>query len=153
MQSRRRMRYLRIAVTALSLTACVLLVALWVRSYWWSDWIDRFDKSELQTSVGSSSGTLIYSEIDWSSDPGGHVASHSWTYKVTEAFVPDENHWIDWSIRPGVFRVAISHWLLILPVALIAAAPCLHWRFSLRTLLIATTLVAVVLGMVIYLAR
>ena len=31
------MRYLRIAVTTLSLTACVLLVALWVRSYWWCD--------------------------------------------------------------------------------------------------------------------
>jgi hypothetical protein len=27
--------YLRIAVTALCLTACVLLVALWVRSYTW----------------------------------------------------------------------------------------------------------------------
>jgi hypothetical protein len=31
------LKYLRIAVTALSLTACVLLVALWVRSYWWVD--------------------------------------------------------------------------------------------------------------------
>ena len=28
------LKYLRIAVTALSLTACVLLIALWVRSYW-----------------------------------------------------------------------------------------------------------------------
>jgi hypothetical protein len=28
------LKYLRIAVTALCLTACVLLVALWVRSYW-----------------------------------------------------------------------------------------------------------------------
>jgi hypothetical protein len=28
------LKYLRIAVTALSLTACLLLVALWVRSYW-----------------------------------------------------------------------------------------------------------------------
>ena len=31
------LKYLRIAVTALSLTGCVLLVALWVRSY------SRFD--------------------------------------------------------------------------------------------------------------
>jgi hypothetical protein len=31
------LKYLRIAVTALGLTACVLLVALWVRSYWWVD--------------------------------------------------------------------------------------------------------------------
>ena len=27
------LKYLRIAVTALSLTACVLLIALWLRSY------------------------------------------------------------------------------------------------------------------------
>ena len=31
------LKYLRIAVTALSLTACVLLIALWVRSYY-SQW-------------------------------------------------------------------------------------------------------------------
>jgi hypothetical protein len=31
------LKYLQIAVTAFSLTACVLLVALWVRSYWRSD--------------------------------------------------------------------------------------------------------------------
>jgi hypothetical protein len=32
------LKYLRIALTALSLTACVLFVALLVRSYWWSDY-------------------------------------------------------------------------------------------------------------------
>jgi hypothetical protein len=32
------LKYVRIAVTALSLTACVLLVALWVRSYWHFDY-------------------------------------------------------------------------------------------------------------------
>src|SRR5687768_3812851 len=31
------LKYLRIAVTALCLTACVLLIALWVRSYWYED--------------------------------------------------------------------------------------------------------------------
>src|SRR5688572_8124346 len=37
MERARAFRYLRIAVTALSLTACVLLIALWVRSYTWLD--------------------------------------------------------------------------------------------------------------------
>ncbi len=31
------LKYLPIAVTALCLTACVLLIVLWVRSYWWLD--------------------------------------------------------------------------------------------------------------------
>ena len=34
-----------------------------------------------------------------------------------------------------------------------AAAPWIKWRFSVRTLIIATTLVAVVLGIVVYVAR
>jgi hypothetical protein len=35
------LKYLRIAVTAVSLTVCVLLVALWVRSYWICDVVYR----------------------------------------------------------------------------------------------------------------
>src|SRR5687767_13214300 len=40
MQDSRLTRYLRIAVTALSLTACVLLITLWVRSFWWIDVVE-----------------------------------------------------------------------------------------------------------------
>ena len=36
------LKYLRIAVTALSLTACVLLIALWVRSQNWQDRLTRY---------------------------------------------------------------------------------------------------------------
>ena len=35
------LKYLRIAVTALSLTACVLLIAMWVRSYLRLDILER----------------------------------------------------------------------------------------------------------------
>ena len=30
-------RYLRIAFSVMCGIACVLLIALWVRSYWWAD--------------------------------------------------------------------------------------------------------------------
>ena len=46
------------------------------------------------------------------------------------------------------------HWFSLITVA-IAALPWirqLSWRFNLRTLLIATTLVAVVLGLAVYMA-
>ena len=44
---------------------------------------------------------------------------------------------------------------LLCSIAALAAAPWIRWsrRFSLRTLLIATTLVAVVLGLIVYAAR
>ena len=82
------LKYLRIAVTGLSLTACVFLIALWVRS--WQDYMPR---------------------------PNSHYS----------------------------LEVVASHWILILAFAIFAAMPWI--RFSLRTLLIATTLVAVVLGL------
>ena len=44
-----------------------------------------------------------------------------------------------------------AHWFVIIPIAvlgLISSRPWFRWRFSLRTLLIATTLVAVVLGLI-----
>jgi hypothetical protein len=43
--------------------------------------------------------------------------------------------------------------LIVVLVTAIAAAPWIRWRFSLRTLLIATTLVAVVLGLICYAMR
>jgi hypothetical protein len=46
---------------------------------------------------------------------------------------------------------AVPHWLPLLVAAMLAAAPWFKWRFSLRTLLIATALVAVGLGMVVVL--
>jgi hypothetical protein len=44
-------------------------------------------------------------------------------------------------------------WFLIVLTSALATVPWIRWRFSLRTLLIATTLVAVVLGLIIYAAR
>ena len=46
--------------------------------------------------------------------------------------------------------VCVPFWFLIGLTASMTAAPWLHWRFSLRTMLIATTLVAVVLGLIVY---
>jgi hypothetical protein len=48
-----------------------------------------------------------------------------------------------------------SHWAAVLLMLALTAAPWFPWskRFSLRTLLIATTLVAVVLGLVVWASR
>jgi hypothetical protein len=46
------LHYLRIAVTALSLTACVVLVVLWVRSYWWIDTVAEWQGNPISTMNG-----------------------------------------------------------------------------------------------------
>jgi hypothetical protein len=56
-------------------------------------------------------------------------------------------------IRRGALSVAVPHWFLLLVAATIAAVPWTKWRFSLRTLLIATAVVAVGLGLFVMMLR
>jgi hypothetical protein len=57
------------------------------------------------------------------------------------------------NINSAFFYISVPLWLLFFVTAAIGAIPWLRWRFSLRTLLIATTLLAVALGLVIWAAR
>jgi hypothetical protein len=58
--------------------------------------------------------------------------------------------------RSNSLTLWMPNWLLVLVFATLAAVPWLPWwskRFSLRTLLIATTLIAVILGAIVYAAK
>jgi hypothetical protein len=60
---------------------------------------------------------------------------------------------IRWQNLPPLNLFAIRYWSAVTLSAALAILPWLswlRWRFSLRTLLIATTLIAVVLGLVVY---
>ena len=152
------LRYLRIAVTLLSLTACVLLIALWVRSYWHHDIVRVPVSSNYILEAFQIRGRATFEVFDNSSlvspfrNPGGWMS----------APLKGSPNWADWELRtatwglntPGArgVDVTVPHWFLILVIALLATLtwmPWLPWRFSLRTLLIATTLVAVALGIVV----
>jgi hypothetical protein len=52
-----------------------------------------------------------------------------------------------------MFLIGLSQWALLAAFAVVAAVPWLPARFSLRTLLIVTTLVAVVLGLIVWQVR
>jgi hypothetical protein len=149
---KRCLRYLRIAFSATCLIACVLLTVLWVRSNYWIDQITVpvtqsssigllsvpnafiFELTDARPTVSWDSGTaeewianvLKYQGVTWSDAP---------RFKITER------------------AVRSPYWFLLLLSATFAAVPWLRWRFTLRTLLIATTLVAVVLGFVAWVAR
>jgi hypothetical protein len=138
MQSGNQMlRYLRIAVTGLCLTACVLLIVLWVRGYW------RWDNLDMGADhrITSLSGKLIIDEQfvfsslpDWMASPrSGPLFGSSFELSTFNVG----------GVTPRGTGTAIPNWFLILVSATIAAAPWIRWRFSLRTLLIVTTLVAV----------
>jgi hypothetical protein len=51
---------------------------------------------------------------------------------------------------PSSIGILIPYWLPVLLIGTLSALPWLPWTFSLRTLLIATTLSAVLLGLVVW---
>ena len=76
------------------------------------------------------------------------------TYEMQSGFV-----WESSKLIPGgtlLPQIIVPHWFVAGIFAAFAFVPWLPWwstRFSLRTLLIVTTLVAVVLGLVVWVAR
>lgn len=115
---------------------CLLLVVLWARSYWWHDNFRPW-KHEVWVSFGK---VIIDEKWVLSSE---HVENQSdFDLTVYETFLPDGT------------GTTIPIWAPTIGSLLLAAVPWLPLRrFSLRTLLIAATLLAVVLGLAVWSAR
>jgi hypothetical protein len=139
------LKYLRIAVTALSLTACVLLIALWVRGY---GTIDTFRGRLTATrAIGFESneerlGVGLY-KVPFSGTAPAPMRSN-------RIELPPRNRFGFGAMRTtDVLSVVVPPWCVVVLFAAIAAAPWISWRFNLRTMLIVTTLVALALGVVV----
>jgi len=132
-----RFSKLRIAFSVTCGIACVLLIVLWVRSY-----------SAFDVAGGPISSSHLISSI--STNGKLEVAiSRRTTLELTR---PQ-----DWGIETypqsttytyptNAGYMTFPHWLAILSIIGLSIVPWYASHFTLRTLLIATTLVAVVLG-------
>jgi len=147
----RLVRLLRIGTSAVCLVACLLLIGLWVRSYWYKEGFNWLFSSTKFMHVSSDVGQVFLGV--------GAVSFVLPSYFRGEAGVYDDEHELvrmptllagqnQWG-----FQVGIPYWLLLLGTAALAALPWLRWRFSLRTLLIATTLVAMAVALIMAFAR
>jgi hypothetical protein len=144
-------RKLRIAWSVVCGIACVLLIVLWVRSYQNVDTLDwTTNKGELW--VASCSGVCNFKRIDFERFGrfrGSYFVGHTgFTYEVRTPTMPDKT--FRWNHAAGYFELQLPDWLLLLAFAGFIPAPFIRPRFSLRTLLITTTLAAVVLGLIVY---
>jgi hypothetical protein len=103
-------------------TACVLLVAFWIVSR------GQLDIVCYQTTAQKNAPAKF------------HVSTLPHTFDLIPSL--------------GKVLVHIPIWALVAITAAMSTIPTLHltYRFSLRTMLIATTLVAVVLGLVVWLS-
>jgi hypothetical protein len=169
-----RFRKLRIAWSVAWAIACVLLIVLWVRSYLLFDQFIRrrattdyvaFTSFQGRFVIGMSNDPELqwvfkqrwsrraFRTSDWDAALSGPVAFFPAT---TNPQVSKLIHWPRYDSRPflgpgNYTEFVLPYWLISLSVGAIATLPWLRWpqRFSLRTLLIATTLVAVVLGLIV----
>ena len=164
------LRYLRIAFSTTYMIVAVLLCALWMRSHW------RYEQLGTQTARdGAAVPTVVESWRGrlWFVWPEHGVSATKWFYTskppaiyfgvtdLSQVWRPKDTLGFTMRYPPelpfggGSFGVSVPHWFPVVVFIALAAAPWLRWskRFSLRTLLIAMTLVAVVLGLVVWLTR
>jgi hypothetical protein len=147
---------LRIAVSGFFGVLTLLLVVLWVRSYWVSDVVNSPVPGNTSFLVRSQNGCLTVLMLKQRMHPNWprgfiweeHPASVDRQRRVTPA---------SWGYYPnpgsGDWTVVIPQWFPAALMATICIAPWATLRFSLRTLLIATTLLAVVLGLAVWAGR
>jgi len=136
--------------------ACLLLIALWVRSYW------RYDVFSVRINEHGQLVTSLKGELTW--DGAASLAKDSevfhWSaYRVegvtTAESPPTMRPFLGfrWTMVGQSPLPIIPYWFPVFVLAALAAIPWFRWRFSLRTLLIAITLVAVGLGVIVWAFR
>jgi len=149
---KRSLRYLRIAFSATCLIACLLLCVLWVWSTWYLDeyWFALPNHQGL--GICSSRHCLHLAIQDRTVNPSTYFVGY--TRLEQKGLLPAESWHTFLGFRAardaGIYTISIPYWFLLL---VFVALLWLRWRFSLRTLLIATTLVAVVLGLIAWSIR
>jgi hypothetical protein len=144
-----RFRKLRIAWSVVWGLLAVLLIVLWVRSYW-CKYTFRTNDLDNRVVVFSAYGNIHFRKF-------GDTAistciSDGWEFQ--SELTEDLNEFkgsngFQLLHRPGYFDLSIPYRFPVMLSATLTVAPWLRFRFSLRTLLIATTLVAVVLGLIV----
>jgi hypothetical protein len=157
------LRLLRIAVSVVCLGACALTIAVWVRHFG-----VRLDQRKPILEVGnfavySSRGLILAMKAPFVEIDPTYAARVSYVIPRRFQVTPSEPPIRDPNMSQGGVRVAIWSrgiwaiqapcWLLVIITAVIGAAPWLRWSFSLRTLLMVTAFVAVVLGLVVMSSR
>src|SRR5262245_22850594 len=140
-----RYRKLRIAWSMVWGVVAVLLIVLWVRSYSWDDcgsvhiplmnWLGFRSNNGAETVYIN----IIQSfQFELVSHPANHLLDS----------VPNYHGFGILHYSPSL-AVRVPHWLSVLFVSALGTLPWLRCRFTLRTLLVATTLIAIVLGLIV----
>jgi hypothetical protein len=143
-----RYRKLRIAWSVACGILCLLLIALWIRSYWIADALRG-----PQMTFASLFGRVAVSHFPLQED-GTPKFNTNWEHET----LPVEDQVRKPGVRRLVFRRELGHisltipyWLAAFTVVILATLPWLPCRFSIRRLLIGTAILSAVLGLLVWL--
>jgi hypothetical protein len=161
--------FLRIAMSVVCLIPCCLLIGLWVRSYSYQDVLHLDFGVSLIFRVFSREGVVNFSPWVVSRPRPSPMQSDFmfaqrpvWQADIDEANarrrdpsrrLPNRRPWryfkYDFPTGDVEHDIFVPYWFLALMASTLVAVPWLPWscRFSLRSVLLATTLVAAVLGL------
>jgi hypothetical protein len=152
-------RKLRIAWSVVWGIVALLLCAGWAFAFLHSEFVaNRLNTTKVLTTIAFNRGSLAYSRFDAANQvgvtrEGTHVGSSTppFGWKLGLCKLKSSTQSFLWQSSNPYLIVQAPYWSLVLPAILFAGAPWGSRRFTLRTLLIATTLIAVVLGLVVWL--
>jgi hypothetical protein len=146
-------RYLRISTAALCGVTCVAVVALWIRSYWWTD--------DFYGPFPMSNGFAISSNYGRFMIGGGDTDEPTTEWELLSTRFDDPANGMSPQLLPPIFAFDFSdanwylhmpQWFVALVAGLIAFALAKRRSYSVRTMLIITTLIALALGAIVYYA-
>jgi hypothetical protein len=154
-----KFRNLRIAWSVMCGILCLMLIALWVRSYWQWDNVGTNKTPSLYHVVSLDGRAILLNElfIPTGSDTGDR---RSWFY-LTQESGPMPPYSFP-SYLGFYVKLGKSQWIIALPYCFLAAAaiamaafPWARWHltFSLRTLLLTVTFLALALGTIVWLTH
>src|SRR5262245_50757606 len=138
-------RRLRIAVSVFFAVVAVAFAVLWVRSYFRSDTLQFI--YGVQTRIFSNNGYILFVRVNTPAliqnmpakrRPTAGLPKQGWS--VFSTTPNDEAAGFEWHRSPYRLIIHIPYWFILSFAIPLAIAP-LPLRYSLRTMLIATTLV------------
>jgi hypothetical protein len=156
MERAKVVRGLRIAWSVWWGILCVLLIALWVRSYWVAETATYQFASPHAIAVASDRGQLSIESLYFNDTSTSFATDFAIDSMPLDSV---DTNWMgrqfDWEVGRGAdggsYELHLPYWFVSLMFAMFAALPWIHEsnRYSLRALFIATTLIAVLLGLVV----
>jgi hypothetical protein len=144
-------RKLRIAWSVAWGIAAVLMLALWLRSFWcWDDCWLKLSNSYFAHGISAEGRIVIWVEhsslnrrFEFNVDP----------LSIHRSPPGHERHpWIGLYISPSgnTHFFQLAHGFLVMIAAALAAIPWCPTRFSMRGMLLATTCIALIIGLIVW---